>query len=225
MSGGGTGTSKDQLKRQNDLVDQQLAQQKAIRDGIMKSTEQYTTGAGQGYDPAQFAGMISQFLNQNSANFNQAGQSVMSSLAARGAGTGQLPVGGDYTRGLEDLQAAKATGQSQGILGANIDNLQQALTNKFNALGLQSGQGAQLGSNIATFNGGASNALNQYVQASQSGFMNQFGKALGAGLGSATAAGIGGGFTGAMGMFGSMAPKNPNSPSGAGSGDGTGWYD
>lgn len=214
MSGGGTGTSKDQLKRQNDLVDQQLAQQKAIRDQIMKSTEQYTTGAGQGYDPAQFSAMISQFLNQNSANFNQAGQSVMSSLAARGAGTGQLPVGGDYTRGLEDLQAAKATGQSQGILGANISNLQQALNNKFNALGLQSGQGAQLGSNIATFNSGASNALNDYVQASQSGFLNQFGKALGQGMGGAFGAGISGGIAGGLSKFGGMKPLNPNSPSG-----------
>lgn len=200
-SGGGTGTSKDQLALQNKLTQDQLAQQKAIRDQIMKSTEQYTTGAGQGYDPAQFAGMISQFLNQNSANFNQAGASVKESLAARGAGTGQLPVGGDYTRGLEDLQAARATGQSQGILGANIDNLQQAITNKFNALGLQSGQGAQLGSNIATFNGGASNALNQYVQASQNSFMSQFGKSLGAGIGGAFGAGISGGISNAVGKI------------------------
>lgn len=215
MSGGGTGTSKDQLKRQNDLVDQQLAQQKAIRDQIMKSTEQYTTGAGQGYDPAQFSAMISSFLNQNSANFNQAGQSVMSSLAARGAGTGQLPVGGDYTRGLEDLQAAKATGQSQGILGANISNLQQALNNKFNALGLQSGQGAQLGSNIATFNSGANNALNDYVQASQNGFMSQFGRTLGQGLGGVFGAGIGGGMATGLSKFGKHSGgMNLNSPSG-----------
>lgn len=198
MSGGGTGTSKDQLRRQNDLVDQQLAEQKAIRDQIMKATSQYTTGAGEGYDPAQFAGMISQFLNQNTANYNQAGQSVMSSLAARGAGTGQLPVGGDYTRGLEDLQAAKATSQSQGILGANINNLQQALTNKFNALGLQSGQGAQLGSNIANFNQGASSALNDYVQASQNGFLNQFAKGLGGGIGQGIGSGIGTGFSGGI---------------------------
>lgn len=231
MSGGGTGTSKDQLKRQNDLVDQQLAQQKAIRDQIMKSTEQYTTGAGQGYDPAQFSAMISQFLNQNSANFNQAGQSVMSSLAARGAGTGQIPVGGDYTRGLEDLQAAKATGQSQGILGANISNLQQALVNKFNSLSLQGGQAAQLGNNVQVFNSGASSALNDYVQASQGGFLNQFGKALGGSLGGAFGAGIGGGAASGFSGLGKiitsgMAPKNLNSPSGIGvGGDSTGWYD
>jgi len=221
MSGGGTGTSKDQLKRENDLVDQQLAQQKEIRDQIMKATSQYTTGAGQGYDPAQFSAMISQFLNQNSANYNQAGQSVMSSLAARGAGTGQIPVGGDYTRGLEDLQAARATSQSQGILGANIDNLQQALTNKFNALGLQSGQGAQLGSNIATFNSGASNALNDYVQASSNGFMSQFAKGLGGGIGAGIGAGVGNGFSGGItNIFGKIPGFGSSTGSGAGAGGG-----
>ncbi len=197
MSGGGTGTSKDQLNLENKLTQQQLDQQKAIRDQIMTSTSQYTTGAGQGYDPSQFAQMISQFMNQNSANFNQAGSQVLSSLNARGAGGGNMPVGGDFTRGLEALQGARASSQSQGVLGANISNLQQALNNKFNALGLQSGQGAQLGSNVATFNQGASNALGDYVKASQGGFGNAFLGSLGGTLGK----GIAGFATGALGGF------------------------
>jgi hypothetical protein len=193
MSGGGTGTTKDQLALQNKQTQDQLNQQKAIRDQIMSSTSQYTTGAGQGYDPTQFAGMISQFLNNNSATYNQAGASVMSSLASRGAGTGQLPVGGDYTRGLEDLQAAKATSQSQGLLGANISNLQQALNNKFNALNVQSGQAAQVGQNINTFNNGANNALTDYTKASQGGFGNAMLGALGQSLGGSFGSGAGGG--------------------------------
>jgi hypothetical protein len=204
MSGGGTGTSKDQLALQNKLTQQQLDQQKQIRDQIMQSTSQYTTGAGQGYDPAQFSAMISQFLNQNSANFNQAGSQVMSSLNARGAGGGNMPVGGDFTRGLEALQGARASSQSQGILGANISNLQQALNNKFNALGLQSGQGAQLGQNIGVFNQGASTALGDYVKASQGGFLNSFGSA----LGGVVSAGVGGGIANAIGKIpGLGAPK------------------
>jgi hypothetical protein len=206
MSGGGTGTSKDQLALQNKNTADQLAQQKAIRDQIMSATSAYTTGAGQGYDPAQFAAMMSQFLNNNSATYNQAGSAVTSSLAARGAGTGQLPVGGDYVQGLEALQGAKASSQSEGILSGNISNLQQALTNKFNALGLQSGQGAQLGSNVATFNSGASNALNSYVNASQGGFMNQFGKSLGSSIGGAFGAGISGGLSNAIGKIPGLTP-------------------
>jgi hypothetical protein len=196
MSGGGTGTSKDQLQLQNKLTQQQLDQQKQIRDQIMQSTSQYTTGSGQGYDPAQLSSMISQFMNQNSANFNQAGKEVYSALNSRGAGGGQIPVGGDFTRGLEALKGAQASSQSQGVLGANISNLNQALTNKFNALSLQSGQGAQLGNNVGVFNQGASNSLNDYVKASQGGFGNAFVGAFGKELGGALGAGVGGSATG-----------------------------
>jgi hypothetical protein len=192
----GQDVAKQQMDQQNQITRDQLNQQKAIRDQIMQSTSQYTTGAGQGYDPAQFSAMISQFLNQNSANFNQAGSQVMSSLNARGAGGGNMPVGGDFTRGLEALQGARASSQSQGILGANISNLQQALNNKFNALGLQSGQGAQLGQNIGVFNQGANSALGDYIKGINApGFMSGvgqvFGQAVGAGLGGGIANAIG----------------------------------
>lgn len=197
MSGGGTGTSKDQLALNNKNTADQLAQQKAIRDQIMSATSQYTTGAGQGYDPSQFAAMMSQFLNSNSASYNQAGSAVTSALAARGAGNGQLPVGGDYTQGLEALQGAKANSQSQGILSGNISNLQQAMTNKFNSLSLQSGQAAQLGSNVATFNNGANNALGDYVKASNSGFTTALDQGLGSSLGKAFGSGISGGISNA----------------------------
>lgn len=206
MSGGGTGTSKSQLDLNNKNTADALAQQKAIRDGIMSSTSQYTTGAGQGYDPAQFSAMMSQFLNSNSATYNQAGSAVTSALASRGAGTGQLPVGGDYTRGLEDLVGAKANSQSQGILSGNISNLQQALTNKFNALSVQSGQSAQLGSNVSTFNNGANNSLDQYVKASNTGFTASLENGLGAGLGSTVGKAFGAGISGGVSKAFSSIP-------------------
>ena len=194
MSGGGTGTSKDQLAEQNKLQQQALDQQKAIRDQIMGSIGKYLSG-NVGFDPQQLAIMQSQFLNQNTNNFNQAGSAVRSALASRGAGGGDIPVGGDYVRGIASLEGAKANSQSQGILGTNLANLQQALNNQFNAASVASGQSAQIGQNIGVFGQGANNALNQYVQASQSGFMNQFGKglgsALGAGIGDIATAGIG----------------------------------
>jgi len=211
----GQDVAKQQMDQQNKITADQLAQQKAIRDQIMQSTSQYTTGAGQGYDPAQFSAMISQFLNQNSANFNQAGSQVMSSLNARGAGGGNMPVGGDFTRGLEALQGARASSQSQGILGANISNLQQALNNKFNALGLQSGQGAQLGQNVGIFNQGASNALGDYIKGVNSNpFMSAFGQTLGGAFG----AGLGGGISSAIGKI----PFGTGSAGAAGSSTGSG---
>lgn len=206
MSGGGTGTSKDQLKLENKRTDEAIAQQKAIRDQILNATKQYTTGGGQGYDPAQFAAMISQFMNQNSQNFNQAGGQVRAALAARGAGGGDMPVGGDFTRGISSLEGAKASSQSQGILGANISNLQQAISNRFNALNVQSGQSAQVGQNIGTFNYGASNALDQYVRASNSGFLNSFGTNLGSGF----AAGITGGIGNSIGKIPGLGPNKPS---------------
>lgn len=188
----GEGTAKDQLKLQNKIAQDQLDQQKAIRDQILQATSKYTTGSGEGYDPAQFAAMISRFLNQNSANFNAAGSSVRSALASRGAGGGDMPVGGDFVRGISTLEGAKASSQSQGILGANIDNLTQALNNRFNALNVQSGQSAQIGQNVGTFNRGASDALDAYVRgANAPGFGTAFSTAFGGALGKAAAGGIG----------------------------------
>lgn len=193
--GGGSGTSKDQLKRQNDLIDQQLQQQTALRNQIMGGVGKYLNGAGEGFDPQQLAIMQSQFLDQNAAAGKQAGQNVMSSLAARGLAGGNLPASGSLARDLADLQGTIATSQSQGILGTNLANLQQALTNRFNAANIASGQTAQLGGNIGTFQGGANNALSNYVQAQQSTFGNRFasgfGSALGQGLGNIGTFGIG----------------------------------
>lgn len=188
----GEGKSKAHMDLENKRTDEAIAQQRAIRDQILNATKQYTTGAGEGYNPAQFASMISQFLNQNSANFNQAGSAVRSALASRGAGGGDLPVGGDFTRGISSLEGAKASSQSQGILGANISNLQQAINNRFNALNVQSGQAAQVGNNIGIFDQGAGNALNAYVRgANAPGFGTAFRTAFGSALGKAVSGGIG----------------------------------
>jgi len=209
MSGGGTGTSKDQLKLNNQLQQQALDQQKAIRDQIMGSVGKYLSG-NIGFDPQQLAIMQSQFLNQNTANFNQAGSAVRSALASRGAGGGDIPVGGDFVRGISSLEGAKASSQSQGILGTNLANLQQALTNQFNAASVASGQSAQLGNNIGVFGSGANNALNQYVQASQSGFMNQLGKGFGSALGQGIGAIATGGIGASLGDLGKYLSKPPS---------------
>ena len=159
----------------------------------------YLTG-NVGFTPEQLASMQSQFLNNNALQFNQAGQSVRQSLAARGGGQGDMPVSGDYVRGLSGLMGAAASSQAQGLLGLNTANAQQALANKFNAASVLSGNAATLSSPIASTGQAASSALQSYIQAQNSGFLGSLarglGSALGGGLGAAGIGGLGAGLSG-----------------------------
>ena len=198
----GQDVAQQQLATQNALTQQQLAAQAALRAQIMGSVGQYLTPQGQGFDPQQKAIMQSQFLDQNAAAGKQAGQNVMGQLAARGGAGGALPVGGDFARSLEGLQGQIATSQSQGILGTNLADLQQSLNNRFNAASVASGQSAQLGQNIGTFNSGASNSLDQYVKAVNApGFMSALGQGIGSGLGDMATGGISGSLGGLTSML------------------------
>lgn len=178
--GKGADTAKAQLDAQNKAQADAAAQQKAIRDQVMQSVSKYMTGPGEGFDPEQLALMTSQFLNQNTANFNSATEEVLAGLRSRGGGGGDMPAGGELGRSLSALDAARATSQSQGVLGINIQNLQQALTNRFNAASVASGQSAQLGQDIGIYGQGANNSLDQYIKAKNApGFLSSFGTALG----------------------------------------------
>ena len=194
----GKSKADQQLQQQNQLQQQQLAAQTALRNQEMgnpnvRGSIASMLAGGVGFDPATMAAMQSQFLNQNTANFNQAGSAVRSALASRGAGGGDLPVGGDFVRGIASLEGAKANSQANGILGLNIQNAQQALNNQFNAANVASGQTAQLGNNIGVFGQGANNSLDQYVKAASTpGFMSAFGSALGQGLGIGATGAFGG---------------------------------
>lgn len=174
-----------QQKRDNALQDAEVARQHAVQDQIKGAVSPYITDGGQGFSPEMMAYLQSQFLNQNSSTYNQAGGNVRSALASRGVGTGALPVGGDYVRGIAELEGSKAGSQSTGLLGLGVQNAQQALTNKFNAFNALNGVASQGGGNIGVFGQGASSALNNYVQAkSIPGFGEKFGGALATSLGS-----------------------------------------
>lgn len=194
----GDGVAQDQLKLQNSLVQQQLTQQKAIQDQMQNTFGKYLSG-DIGFSPEQMSVLQSQFMNQNTGAFNSAGANVRSALSARGSGNGDLPVGGDYTRGIAELEGAKASSQSQGLLGLQAQSLAQALQNKFNAGSIINGQSAQLGQNVGTFNSGANNALNTYVQAANTGFGNAFTTAFGGSLGKGLGSGLSAGITGGIG--------------------------
>lgn len=152
----------------------------------------------QGFDPATLAAMKASFLNSNDSTFNQAGSQVREALGSRG-NTGTNPGGGDFARGLSGLLGARAGSQSQGLLGVDIQNAQQAINNKFNAGSILSGNAATLTGTQGVAANAMSNALNQQMQSLNSGFgasfLSSFGNTLGRTLGGGNAS-KGGGWLG-----------------------------
>lgn len=193
---GGKGADTANAQRQQELQMQQQAfnTQQAQLALLNKSLSPYLAGKT-GFDPALLASMRSQFLNSNNSTFNQAGQQVREALGARGEGTGSNPVGGSYAGNLGNLMAAKAGSQSQGLLGINVQNAQQALQNQFNAANVLSGNAAILTGTQGVAGSAASSALGDYIKAKNTGFAssfaNSFGGALGAGLGAGLTGGLG----------------------------------
>lgn len=186
-------------QRQEELNMQKaaIARQNAQQDYVKDLTTPYTTGSGVGYDPALFSAAVTNFLSQNTMAYGGAGNAIKNALLARGGGGGNAPIGGDYIRGIMGLESAKANSQAQGLNNLNLQNLQTALNNRWNAMSILNGQPAQLDTQIGSTANAASSALNSYVTAANSGFLSNltsaFGGALGKGLGAITTGGISGG--------------------------------
>ena len=191
--GGGSGTSKDQLKQQNALQQQAFDLMKQAQGKVSGAVSQYLSG-NVGFDPQQLALLKSQFLNSNAQNYKTAGANVRTALLRSGSLNSSTPMGGDAVRGIAGLEGSLANSTSGGLANIDLQNLSQALNNKFNAASLINGQAAQLASPIATFGSGANNALDQYVQSQQSTLGNMLFKGLGSSLGQGIGAGITGGF-------------------------------
>ena len=189
-----TTTADNQRKAELDMQTKAFNTQQAQLASLQKALSPYLSGK-QGFDPSQLASMRSQFLNSNSSTFNQAGQQVREALGARGEGSGTNPVGGSYGGNIAQLLSARAGSQSQGLLGIDVQNSQQALQNQFNAANVLSGNAATLTGTQGVAGAGASSALNSYIQASNSGFsgtfQNALGGTLGKGLGLAAIGGLG----------------------------------
>lgn len=212
VSGGkGAGTANSQRQQELNMQTQAFNQQQQQLQMLNKAFSSYLSG-NQGFNPQALAAMRSQFLNNNSQTFNNAGQQVRQALAARGEGTGQNPVGGVYANNLGNLMAAQAASQSQGLLGLNVQNQQQALNNMFNAGSLLSGNAATLTGTQGVAGAGASSALGSYIQGKNSGFLQSFASGLGSGLGGGLSSGLTGGigkaFNGIGGLFGGGGTGN-----------------
>lgn len=210
VSGGkGKDTANDQRKQELAMQKQAFdAQQKQLAD-LKTAFSKYTT-QNIGFDPSQYAAMQSQAINQNSGAFNSAGNQVRSALLARGSGGGNLPVGGDYVRGMSGLMGAQASDLSGSMNNLRIQNAQQALTNRFNAGNLLSGNAATLTGTQGVAGAGASSALGDYIKAANTGFGASFMNSLGGGLGGGLASFATGGF-GTLGSYlNRPSPGMPN---------------
>src|SRR6185312_4552328 len=105
---------------------------------------------------------------------------VKTALARRGLGGGMTPAGGDFGRGISELETAKAGQLSSGLRSLSLANMQQALQNRQGAISFL-GSAAGM-SNPSPFVSSATSALGDYTAASQGGFLNALKTSLGKGI-------------------------------------------
>ena len=195
MCGADSGVAQRQQKQELAMQQQSFDMMQQRQNQVGSAVGKYLSG-NIGYDPQQLALMKSQFLNQNAAQYQQAGAATRTALLRSGSANGTGPVGGDYVRGIAGLQGGMANNASSGIANINLQNLQQALNNKFNAASLINGQAAQLTTPISSFGQDASSALNSYNTAANSSFGATLGKSfagtIGQGAGFAALGALGG---------------------------------
>lgn len=199
VSGGKGGDTANQQRQQELQMQQQAFQAQQAQLATLNKTFSPFLSGTTGFSPQMLASMRSQFLNSNSQTFNNAGQQVRAALGARGEGTGTNPVGGTYGSGIANLMAAQAGSQSQGLLGINVQNAQQALQNQFNAGNILSGNAATLTGTQGVAGAGASSALSSYIQGVNSGPLNTLLGGLGGGFGQAVGGAFGKGLVGGLG--------------------------
>ena len=154
---GNDASQQQQLSLQNSLTQQQLNQQNQLLGGVQSSLAPYTSAQGQGFTPQQMALMNSQAIDQNAAQYNGAGNQLRQQLEARGE-NGANPASGTYGAGSSALLSGKASDFANALRTNALANSQQALTNKFNANSILSGNAQTLAANVGTFNGGASSS-------------------------------------------------------------------
>lgn len=200
---GGKGGDEANAQRQQELAMQQTAfnKQQQQLDQLKGAFSKYTT-QNIGFDPQQYAAMQTQLMNQNSGDYGSAGAQVRSALLARGGG-GSMPTGGSDARAYSGLYGAQASDLSSNLNNLRIQNAQQALTNRFNAGSLLSGNAATLTGTQGVAGSAASSALSDYIKAKNSGVLQSFMGGLGQGLGGGLGAGLSGGIGTAMSKVGS----------------------
>ena len=199
----GSDVANEQRQEMLNESKQAFAAQMSTLNDLKSSFGKYLTD-NIGFDPQTMSAMTSDALNQNALAYNQAGSTIRDQITAMG-GNGDLPIGGNTIGRLASLSGMAASQKASTLNNLNIMNAQQALANKFNAGSILSGNAATLGGTFGAATSGASNALNAYITAKNSGFGSSFANALGGtlgkGLGMVATGGLGG-FLSDMGLSG-----------------------
>jgi len=220
--GSGTQKQDNQLALQNSLQQNQLNQQNQYLGKVSDSLSPYLTGAGQGFTPAQLAAMNSQAIDQNSSQYNAAGNQVRQALLARGD-YGNGPLSGTGVAGISGLLSGKAGDLANALRTNTLNDAQQNLTNRFNAASVLSGNANTLAGNVGTFGSGANSALGALTQKqiadAQNSFMANLSRGLGSGIGQAAGgfatAGLGGGLGSALSKVGKLGWGGYTNPDGS----------
>lgn len=194
-----------------------LASQEKFNTPVYKALIKYLSGNGEGMTPEEMSLLNSQFLNQNTQQFNSAGSNVRSALLSRGVGGGDQPIGGNYVRGISNLEGLKGATTAAGLRDIQLENIKQRLANKFNAAGIFQGTGAGYGNQAVSFSGLANQNVSQIHDAFRPGFAETLGSSFAKGFGTSVGAGIGGGLTGGLGglIYGKSVASSPMGAYGA----------
>lgn len=151
-----------QFNTQTQMAKDALAKQYGIIDPVVAAMKPYMAG-DKGFTPDQMKFMNDQSMQDIAGGYSDASGNTRAALLSRGGG-GDMPMGGDYTRGIAELEGGLANQTSNARRQINLDNVKQMLMNQFNAASVTMGAGGQVGSNYGTATGAGSNALGQVGQ-------------------------------------------------------------
>lgn len=199
--GSNTSTQSAQLSQQNASQAAAQAAQNATLGQVNTSLSPYLSG-NQGFTPAQMSALNSSALDQNAQQYNAAGNSLRSTLQARGD-NGATPLSGTGVAGIAGLMSGKASDLANSLRTNVLNNAQQGLTNQFNANSILSGNAQTQAGNVSTYGSGANGALQSYTTAQANSPLNKFVGGLGSGLASGLASGATGGLGSALSTVGS----------------------
>lgn len=189
--------AEEQRQLNNRLMQEQLAMQRNILSQIQGGVGQFLTEEGQGFDDATLAALRGQAIEAVPAQFDDARKRLMVALTRKGGMGGNLPVSGDFLKGLGAFEAEQEKTKAGMLRDVTVQNALQKLQNRFNSANALLGVGAQF--DPSQFTSGAASALGSRVNAANAadrpGFFGQLGGAfagaLGQGLGRGASAGIG----------------------------------
>lgn len=189
--------AEEQRKLNNQLMQEQLAMQRNILNTVSGGVGQFLSPEGEGFDDATLAALRGQAIDSIPAQFEDARKRLALELTRKGGMGGNLPVSGDFLKGLGAFEAEREKTKAGMLRDVTIQDAIQKLQNRFNSANALLGVGAQF--DPSQFTSGAANALSSRVLAArtadQPGFFGQLGNAfaggLGQGLGEGVSAGIG----------------------------------